>query len=63
MIYAAARCSSAVGILYGPGTTLFILEARTKKQLFRPVVAIVFGIVVLTAIIAAYSLLSGSIAI
>ena len=65
MIYAGgARFLLLSALLYAPGTALFIMARREQsKTVFTPVEWLIFGVVVVAAIVGLYSLATGMISI
>jgi arginine:ornithine antiporter/lysine permease len=64
MIYAGGiKFVLLSALLYAPGTILFIIARREQKLAFKPVDAIVFGIICLAAAAALYALATGAISV
>jgi arginine:ornithine antiporter/lysine permease len=64
MIYAGGiKFVLLSALLYAPGTILFIIARREQKLAFKPVDAIVFGIICLAAAVALYALATGAISV
>jgi len=65
MLYAGgAKFILLSALLYAPGTILFIIAKREQsKTVFTPVEWLIFGLVVVAAIVGLYSLATGMISI
>jgi arginine:ornithine antiporter/lysine permease len=65
MLYAGgAKFILLSALLYAPGTILFIIAKREQsKTVFRPVEWLIFGVIVVAAIVGLYSLATGAISI
>jgi arginine:ornithine antiporter/lysine permease len=65
MIYAGgAKFLLLSALLYAPGTALFVIARREqKKTAFKPVEGLLFGAILVAAVVGLYSLVTGAISI